>query len=79
MQIRPFLLSIPILLTVWGCSSSETEASPQQEVVTPESQENYIQYEETLPDSGLLKDIDPEEIITDDWSDEGDLELDTDE
>ncbi|MDA0972289.1 MAG: hypothetical protein O2867_01015 [Bacteroidetes bacterium] len=35
--------------------------------------------QEQFPDSGLLKSVDPEQIMTDDWSDDGDLELETEE
>jgi hypothetical protein len=32
-----------------------------------------------MDDSALLEGIDPKEIITDDWSDDGELELDVSE
>ncbi|NND93886.1 MAG: hypothetical protein HKN45_03420 [Flavobacteriales bacterium] len=67
------------LLAASFCSCSNPSAAENQADISPkeEIKEDIIQYEESVPDSGLLEDVNPEEIITDDWSDDGDLELDT--
>ncbi len=68
------------LLSVWGCSEGEPKKEDSSsdighEVVTEEE----YKLEEAVPDSGMLEGVNPEEIITDDWSDEGEVELDTEQ
>jgi hypothetical protein len=45
----------------------------------PEELIDVTQLTEELPDSGILKGVDPEQIMTDDWSDDGDIELEIEE
>lgn len=75
-QIGPTLIFI-LLLTFSSCSNTPINEELEEKVIETEIKEEAIQYEESVPDSGLLDNVNPEEIITDDWSDEGDLELDT--
>ena len=58
-------------------TSSRIEQVPASSNGYPESsnQEDY----RSMDDSALLEGIDPKEIITDDWSDDGELELDVSE
>jgi hypothetical protein len=68
-----------ILLTFYACSSpSAPDSSPEVEQLETDVREEPT-LQEQFPDSGLLKSVDPEEIMTDDWSDDGDLELETEE
>ncbi len=68
-----------ISLALCSCGSPpESDSTPLEERLESE----YIEepaLQEQFPDSGLLKSVDPEQIITDDWSDDGDLELETEE
>ena len=69
------------LLSSCGNESAEKkalESSPEIDI-TEDVQEEAIQYEETMSDAGMLEGVNPEEIITDDWSDDGDIELETEE
>jgi hypothetical protein len=77
MSSRKIILFFSFLTIHLACNNSaqvEVETDNQTEAVV---EEEVIQFEESMPDSGLLDNVNPEEIITDDWSDEGDIELDT--
>ena len=69
-----------ILVCLLACMSC-SEPAPQktQEAIDPETKEEAYVLEESVPDSGMLEGVNPEEIITDDWSDEGEVELDTEQ
>lgn len=72
-QLMRHLLFIPAFLFV-SCSAPEAQVK-EQETLTPTEIIDEKPLTEELPDSGILKSVNPELIITDDWSDDGDLEL----
>lgn len=68
----PLFWTLLFGLLLWSCGSNQIEAEeskPQviEERIT-ESDNDQPQFEEVLPDSGLMENINPEEIITDDWT-----------
>lgn len=70
--MRNFLIVLVLIFT----SCSEPEAPAQEVIIVEPTQEiDNRPLTEELPDSGILKGVDPEQIITDDWSDDGELEL----
>jgi hypothetical protein len=75
-SMRYFLFLVPLFIL--SCS---TPPSTDNVVAEPAPEEviDVTQLTEELPDSGILKGVDPEQIMTDDWSDDGDIELEIEE
>ena len=73
LNILPYLLKTLLFgLLLCSCGSNQNEADESKPPVLQEGiaefDNDQPQFEEVLPDSGLMENINPEEIITDDWT-----------
>ncbi len=82
-ELRPLLIALFCVILI---SCNNAQSGNNEPVLIPDEKEmvevednGEPQFEVVLPDSGLMENINPEEIITDDWtSDSPDAEASED-